>query len=126
MDDSTKKEILKSIALTGAASRENARTVPVIADLETANNSILDRAGGLAKIKPYLIKSGKFKLVLSQPSQLQAMSNFEIRCCLCRKVIAYPAWHHDLKLAVNHLHYFVCFDATSAGKPTARCLIKGV
>lgn len=82
-------------------------------------NKILDLGSGAARIQRTALKYTK--LILSQPEALSNYNPFEIRCCLCRKVISYPAWYYSIKYAVNHFHYFVCFDNSSSSKPTTRC-----
>lgn len=109
-------EILKSIALTGAV--DEASIAVRIATKEQANQ-ISNSAGGKLKItKP-------FKLILSQPESLKVLSSLEIRCCLCHKVISYPCWYRKHEFAVNHFHFFVCFDSSSPSTITTKCF-KGV
>lgn len=73
---------------------------------------------GSLRIYPSIIK--KFELILSQPIS-SAFNPFEIRCAFCKKVISYPCWYYSIKYAVNHFHYFVCFDASCPSKPSAKC-----
>lgn len=116
MNESIYNEILKSIALVGAADQCEANTRIIIGSPETSNH-IISRSSGMPRIQTSVTK--KFKLVLSQP--LAGLSSFEIRCALCRKVISYPCWYYKVKYAVNHFHYFLCFDVSSPSKPTCKC-----
>jgi|SRR5882672_9087993 len=118
LSDETIKEMLRNIELGGSASEENAEVHVV---LGSRNNLvvIMDRSGGLPKIRKEAAK--KFKLLLSQPSILRVMNPFEIRCCLCKSVISYPAWYFDKRYLINHFHYFICFDPSDNSKPTTKC-----
>lgn len=118
LDDKTRQEILTSIATEGFSADENKAIRVIIAGKQHADK-ILTLSSGLPRIKGNLLHS--FKLILSQPSALQAINPFEIRCTLCRNVISYPAWHFTQIFNVNHFHYFVCFDGSNPLKPTARC-----
>lgn len=124
MEEHEKKQILKSIALTGGASEESAKTMPIIANLDQAKDSLIDRSGGLPRIKAHLTK--KFNLILAQPLAIREMSSLEIRCCLCGNVISYPAWHYVVKFTLNVMHFFVCFDSSKTDKPTTRCMRRRV
>ena len=116
LSDELAREMLKAISTTGAVHPENAVIKPVIyGSLE----NIMDYSSGLPRLKSKVIN--KFQLIIAQPLILSALSSFEIRCCLCRSVISYPAWHHDIRYNVNHFHYFICFDKASADKPNMRC-----
>lgn len=118
IDDKTAQDMLKSIITSGAASEEN-KTIQVILASRSNLSAIIDISSGLPKIR--LNVRDKFKLVLSQPIILQAFNPFEIRCCLCNKVITYPAWYLCLRYMVNEFHYFICFDNANSNKPTAKC-----
>lgn len=113
-----KNEILKSIEIGGAADDENKSVKNIVAD-SSHRQMVLSSSSGLARI------NRPFKLILSTPLALKALSPFEIRCCLCRKVISYPCWYHNVRYAINNFHFFVCFDASSGGKPTTKCLRRG-
>lgn len=82
-------------------------------------SKILDLGSGAARIGRTALKH--CKLILVQPEVLRGLNPFEIRCCLCRKVISYPAWYYNIKYDVNQFHYFVCFDSLSKDKPSTRC-----
>lgn len=118
ISDEVAKEILRNIALGGSAMKENAEVNIV---LGSRNNLvvIMDNSSGLPKIRKQA--ATKFTLILRQPERLEVMNAFEIRCCLCKKVISYPAWYWSKKYAVNHFHYFICFDSNSPLKPTTKC-----
>ena len=80
---------------------------------------ILNLSSGLPRLQTHVIK--RFSLIISQPLALTTFNPFEVRCCLCRSVIRYPAWYYSIKYAVNHFHYFICFDASSPDKPSTKC-----
>src|SRR6267154_1207563 len=107
IDEELKKQILKSISLTGSVNPDTAVINPIIAG---SNNlaMIIDSSSGKPRI--HSSRSKQFTLALSQPNSLAQLNPFEIRCCLCHKVISYPAWYYSIKYAVNHFHYFICFD----------------
>ena len=117
MDKELKDSILSSIELSGAASEEKSTIKPNIANTEQALAHITTRSTGILSIKKHL----KFEMIFSQPLALKVLSNLEVRCCLCRTVISYPAWYYSIKYAVNQLHFFVCFDENSVNKPTVKC-----
>lgn len=119
LDDKIKEEILRNIALTGAVLPENAEVNPIVMGSRSNINHILNRSGGLPKVRHDVIS--KFSFILSQPKELIVLNPFEIRCCFCKKVISYPAWYYVKKYNVNHFHFFVCFDKTQPTKPTAKC-----
>lgn len=110
-----KDEILNSISYSGEAEK----TVHLILGSRNNLNHIAGVSSGSLRIYPSMIK--KFNLILSQPLQLQALNPFEIRCVLCKRVISYPCWYYSIRYAVNHFHFFVCFDSGSADKPTTKC-----
>jgi hypothetical protein len=105
--------------------------------LDAANQSILDEArkhiiiasssnniagvtSGSLRLYPSLIK--KFDLIIAKPKSLLAFEWNEIRCCLCRKAISYPCWYYSIRYAVNHFHYFICFQpADDNTKPNTKC-----
>lgn len=119
MDENTRNEILQSISLTGAADNTTVNVHVGIGTKTQAESLLIARNGGLAKFKDYQAKG--FSLILSQPLTLAILNNLNIRCCLCGKVITYPAWYKVMRYVVNQFHFFVCFDPDSPSKPTARC-----
>ncbi len=116
MDDELKTQILRNLELSGAADENSVVVKPTVAK---SPNNILSLNSGTPRISHHYVD--RFKLLLSQPLALQPLNPFEIRCCLCHKVIAYPAWHYDVRYAVNWFHYFVCFDKSNGTKVTAKC-----
>lgn len=121
MNEELANEILRNIAISGSV---EAKIKPIIASKDSGLNHVLNTSSGAARIQTHVIN--KFTLVLSQPSNVSFLNPFEIRCCLCRKVISYPAWYYSIKYAVNHFHYFICFDKTSAAKPSTKCYKKEI
>lgn len=113
MNESLAKGILQNIASSGSASKE------VKINIGGNLNHILSLSSGSPRLQTNVI--GRFKLILSQPLTLEMMNPFEIRCSFCRKVIKYPCWYYSIKYAVNHFHYFVCFDSSSSDKPSTKC-----
>jgi len=113
-NDSLKTALLKSIALTGSAEAS-----PIKIHLNEALNNVIDMSSGKARIKPTI--RNKFTLILSQPKSLEALSNLEIRCLSCKKVISYPAWWLVIKYDVNEFNYFVCFDSRENKHPILAC-----
>ncbi len=103
--ENDKESILAAITSSGASLPENARTNHKI----NGNiGYILNLASGLPAFQSAQIK--KFKLILSRPALLESLSSFEIRCCVCKRIISFPCWYYSVKYAVNHFHYFVCFS----------------
>ena len=123
IDEQTKADILRNISLGGSADAARAFVKPIIADDKNLS-LLLDKSSGRARIYSHRLKH--FALVLSQPVILSALNPFEIRCCFCRAVIRYPAWYYSIKYAVNHFHYFVCFDSASPEKPSTKCYRKDI
>lgn len=119
IDNNDLDDILSSIELGGAASTENAVENQIILGSRNNLNHIAGVSSGRMKIYPSIAK--KFQLLLTQPAMLKALNPFEIRCVLCKQVISYPAWYYSIKYAVNHFHYFVCFDSSQPTKPTTKC-----
>lgn len=114
LDDETKKEMLNNIVFSGNTTE--IRNKPIIG----GNIShILNLSSGSPRIQTNVIK--RFEMILSQPQSLSILNPFEIRCCLCKKVVSYPCWYYSVKYAVNHFHYFVCFDTDSIDKPSTKC-----
>lgn len=118
IDEQIKDSILRNIGLGGAASEDTGVVKQIVAKSEHLN-SILNLSSGTPRIHK------QFKLILSQPQQLEALNPFEIRCCLCGRVISYPAWYLLIRYAINHIHYFVCFDKDSRNRVTAKCYRRG-
>lgn len=107
------EEILRNIALGGSA---EAIIKPIIGG---NLNHVLSLSSGSARLQTNVIN--RFRLLLAQPSNLSVLNPFEIRCCLCKRVVSYPAWYYEVRYAVNHFHYFVCFDSASPSKPSTKC-----
>src|SRR5665213_858043 len=118
IDEQMKTELLSSI---NKSIIEQSRRNIIIASAANMNQ-ITSISSGSLKINPAAVK--RFRLILEQPLS-QAFSPFEIRCCLCHRVISYPCWHYEVKYAVNHFHYFICFDKNSTDKPSTKCYRKG-
>lgn len=115
INDKMAEEMLRNINMHGSAD-DNAMTKPLIG----GNIShVLNLSSGLPRIHANVVN--RFHLILSTPLILSALSAFEIRCCLCKKVISYPCWYYSVKYVVNQFHYFICFDRTSINKPNAKC-----
>jgi hypothetical protein len=111
LSDELKADLLRSISLRGDGSVN-----PIIGSASHVSQ-ILNVSSGLPKI----LNPSKFSLVVNQPLSLSALNSLEIRCCLCRNVISYPAWYRIDVYLKNTFHFFICFDTTSSSKPTARC-----
>jgi hypothetical protein len=108
-----KKEILDNIALGGKASQT---VKPIIGG---HLNHVLNLSSGLPRFQTNVIK--RFTFIHNQPALLSVLNPFAIRCCLCKQVISYPCWYYEVKYAVNHFHYFVCFDSASPERPSTKC-----
>lgn len=108
-------EILRNISISGTAEE---RVKPIIGG---NLSKIITTSSGLPKIQSNVVS--KFNLVLSQPERLSILNPFEIRCCLCKKVISYPCWYYNIKYAVNHFHYFICMNDKTVN---ARCYKRGI
>src|SRR5574338_933095 len=117
IDETLKNEILQQIELEGSADEES-RNINLIIASRSQGKTLLHLHSGLPKLKPSVID--KFSLVLSQGNQLRALSALSIRCCLCGKIISYPAWHYQERMAVNWINYFICFDRKHS-TVTANC-----
>lgn len=113
MNKDLANEMLNSIAAAGSVSKS---VKPIIGG---NLNHILSLSSGSPRIQTNVIN--RFALILSQPEILQRLNPFEIRCCLCKKVVSYPCWYYSIKYAVNHFHYFICFDASHRDSPTTKC-----
>lgn len=118
LDEELRNEILRAIELQGAVHEENA-LIHVILGSRNNLNHIMNMHAGLPKLRNDVIN--RFQLILSTPTELKPLSQFEVRCVLCRRVISYPAWYYVLRYVVNQLHYFICFDAASPDKPSVKC-----
>lgn len=125
ISDEQAKKMLDSISLSGATDESNASSRPVI--VGEANRDILvhilNTSSGLPRLRADA--ASRFALILAKPTALGVLHNTQIRCCLCRRVVTYPAWYHHIKYAVNHFHFFICFDSNSPAKPTTRCFKRG-
>jgi len=111
-------EILTNIALGGTAEK----TVKPIVGGNLSH--VLSLSSGAARLQTNVVK--RFQLILSQPSSIAILNPFEIRCCLCRRVISYPCWYYSVRYAVNHFHYFICWDDKSPDKPNCKCYRRNV
>jgi len=109
-----KEELLNSI---NESIKDNFKKNVIIGNLSHIEN-ISNVGSGQLKINK------KFNLILSNP--LLAFEWNEIRCCLCNRVISYPCWYYSIKYAVNHFHYFICFDKDSPSKPSVKCYKRDV
>lgn len=114
--DDLKSSILRSINTSGSASEEERKVNPIISP---DGKKLLNYSSGTPKLRKSVIPN--FALIFTQPLSLSAVHNTEIRCCLCRKVINYPAWHWRESFLVNQFYYFICFDSTSPKEVSARC-----
>ena len=112
IDENTKKEILDSITKYGKTEAEELNVNTNIGDVVTFSS-------GSPRIQRTVTR--KATLILGQPKELKDLSNVQIRCVLCNRVISYPAWYYKVEYAINRFHYFICFDAASIAQPTARC-----
>lgn len=119
MNEELKAQILKSLELEGSAETENAQRRNIILGSRNHLTHIINPHDGKPKIRKNIIQ--RFQFIIGQPKSLSALSPFEIRCCLCGKVISYPAWYYKLEFAVNVLHFFVCFNAASKTEVDASC-----
>ncbi len=119
MNEELAKEMLRSIALGGNA-ESRIKTI-IVTGKDDNLNHILNLSSGAARLQTNVIS--RFKLILSQPQSLSILNPFEIRCALCKSVISYPCWYYEVKYAVNHFHYFVCFRPTDGdkSKPNISC-----
>ena len=111
--DRLRREVLPNVAYGGTV-REIAKPI-----LNGNISQILDLGSGSPRIQRTALK--RISQIFSQPRELSTLNPFEIRCCLCHEVIRYPAWYYSIKYAVNHFHYFICFDNLSPDKPSTRC-----
>jgi hypothetical protein len=116
IDSQQKQEILDSISSHGGAESK-----PIL--LNTNLEHILSRSSGSPRIQSTVLR--KSNLILSKPESLHSLSALQIRCCLCKRVISYPCWYYEVKYAVNHFHYFICFSSESKEKPLTKCYRKG-
>jgi hypothetical protein len=112
------KAILRAIALTGAASEENAQSFEKVAT-PYQMNTIMTRSYGLPKISPYQAK--KFSLIMERPKIFEVLHPSEIQCACCKRMISYPAWYWVQRFNVNHFHYFICYNPSSPEKVTSSC-----
>ena len=117
IDETIKAEILKNISISGSVDEK----VKLI--INGNINHVLNFGSGAVRLQTNVVR--KFSLILSQPAILSTFNPFEIRCALCKRVISYPAWYYEVKYAVNHFHYFICFDKDSPSKPSTSCYRRG-
>ena len=117
IDKELEKSILESISSSGHSELPELK-------LNTNIHDILSFSSGSARIQSTVLR--KAKLIISRPSGLDILSHLQIRCVLCKRVISYPCWYYNIKYAVNHFHYFICFDSESVSKPSTRCYRKDV
>jgi hypothetical protein len=96
--------------------RNQARQNVVLGNHKNLSHIAANTSGSLE-----IYKSRKFILIMDKPKSLAGFDWNEIRCCLCDKVIDWPAWYYNVKYKVNHFHYFVCFDSASPNKPSCKC-----
>lgn len=118
IDENEQNSILQSIATEGSSLEEN-KPVKIVIAGKNHLQTIVDGSAGIKRIRHSIVN--KFVLIVNQPLALRALSPLSIRCCLCSKVISYPAWYHSVQFSVNQFHYFVCFDRNSHLKPNAKC-----
>lgn len=116
IDEKIQNEILRNIALYGSTDKETKLVNPIIGG---NLNHVLSLSSGSPRLQTNVIN--RFKLILSQPQSISVLNPFEIRCCLCKSVISYPCWYYVNRYAVNHFHYFICFDKNSPNKPSISC-----
>ncbi len=94
LDEKTKNEILKNIALTGDVTTQ---INPIIGG---NLHAILNLSSGAPRLQTNV--TSRFRLILSQPSEISVLNPFEIRCALCKRVISYPAWYYSIKYSWNN------------------------
>lgn len=111
IDEKTAQEILDNIANAGEADEVH---------INGNMNHVISRSSGLPRIQTNVAK--KFQLILAQPKELLSLNALQIRCCVCKRVITYPAWYYKLAYTVNKFYYFICFDQASPEKPNVSCL----
>lgn len=114
MNTETIQEMLRNIELSGDSAAWSCKHL-----IGSNPSQILNLSSGAVRIQPHALKH--FALILSQPKTLAALNPFEIHCCLCNEIVNYPCWYYEVKYAVNHFHYFVCFNSSTPEKPTTRC-----
>ena len=119
MDKDLQDAILQSIALEGNASDDN-KTFTVIIASRSHNKTLLSLNSGTPRFKSHLIHN--FNLITEKPLWLSGIHTLAIRCCLCGKVINYPAWYYQVRYAVNWFHYFVCCNDKTLN---AKCYRRG-
>lgn len=110
LDDKARLDLLRAISLSG-----DSNINPIVASSNHIQ-SILNLSSGLPRIN----NPAKFSMIFQQPLTLAALNPLEIRCCLCRKVVSYPAWYYVAEFTVNVIHYFVCMNA-DGNKVSANC-----
>lgn len=118
MNKELAEQMLRNIALGGKA---DSKIKPIVGG---NINHILNLSSGSARLQTNVVN--RFALILNQPQSISILNPFEIRCVLCKRVISYPAWYYNIKYAVNHFHYFICFDSERSDKPSTKCYRKDV
>lgn len=118
LDEQTKADLLASV---NESIIRKAKAGIIIGSPKTIGQ-VAGITSGQLRIFPSLVK--KFRLIIISPLS-KAFAYHEIRCCVCEKIISYPCWYYEVKYAVNHFHYFICFDASQSDRPTTRCYRKG-
>jgi hypothetical protein len=114
IDTELKDSMLKSIMTSG-------QTEEISIQVNTNISDILNLSSGSARLQSSVVR--KAKLILSKPLNLHSLSSLQIRCCLCHKIINYPCWYYEVKYAVNHFHYFICFQPSADNtKPNTFCM----
>lgn len=111
MDETLANSLLRDIELSGSVGESK---IEVLINHEPQN--VIDRSGGKSRIRPSLVSS--FQILLSQ-TELASLSNLEIRCFNCGRILSYPAWHFVRRLRKKHFHYFLCFGGSD--KATLGC-----
>ena len=114
-DGTTEEEMLK---LVKESIKTEVRKNLILVSSDNLSK-VLDFGSGSPRISRSLVK--KFQLILSRPDDLLSFDYNEIRCCLCNKIVSYPVWYHNIKYAVNHFHYFICWDDKHPNEPSTAC-----
>ena len=108
MDEILANSLLRDIELSGSVGE---RKIEIL--INHLPENLLDKSGGKSRIRPSLVQS--FTLLLSQ-TELASLSNLEIRCFNCGRILSYPAWHFVRRLRRKHFHYFLCFGGSSKAR----------
>lgn len=118
LSDKEQKEILESIEKYGSVEE------PVFNINSNTDNDVLSRSSGMPRIQRTCER--KAFLIGAKPKELGILTAPQIRCCLCHKIISYPAWYYRIAYAVTKIHYFICFDSKFPNHPTAKCYRRSV